>query len=367
MSTPAGQSQTAAVPKEGRGRLLRRWVSELGPLVALAVVFAGFALAERALSDRSVFATSDNIRTMLVNSSVVGICALGMTVVIIAGGIDLSVGTGIALCATVLATGLLKGLPPITAAMLTLLVGMLLGAFNGLLVSLLRVVPFIVTLGTMTIYLGAAKLLATYASNAQTVRPNPETQVPAALLSLLSTRNAALWPTGLTGNAAFDGWYDYVRHPAGIWWGLQLAVCVALLLRYTIFGRYVYALGSNEATARLCGVNVPLNRIAVYAVCGLFVGLAGIYQFSRLSSGNPTSGLGLELKIIAAVVIGGGSLSGGRGSVLGTLAGAAMMSVISSGCTQLELSNDVQDIIIGAVIIAAVSLDQWRQRRGLAG
>lgn len=366
MTTSAVSSRTDSWPAGRRGRLLRRWISELGPLLALVLVFAGFALAESAMSDRSVFTSSDNIRTMLVNSSVVGICALGMTVVIIAGGIDLSVGTGIALCATVLASGLLKGLHPITAVMLTLLVGMLLGAFNGLLVSLLRVVPFIVTLGTMTIYLGAAKLLATYASNAQTVRPDPETQVPPALLALLSTRNAALWPTGLTGNAAFDVWYDYFRHPTGIWWGLQLAIFVAVLLRFTIFGRYVYALGSNEATARLCGVNVPLNRIAVYAVCGLFVGLAGIYQFSRLSSGNPTSGLGLELKVIAAVVIGGGSLSGGRGSVLGTLAGAAMMSVISSGCTQLELSNDVQDIIIGAVIIAAVSLDQWRQRRSLA-
>lgn len=364
MIAPAGLSQTESGPKDGRERLLRRWISELGPLLALVLVFTGFALAESAMSGRSVFTSSDNIRTMLVNSSVVGICALGMTVVIIAGGIDLSVGTGIALCATVLASALLNGMPAVPALLLTLLAGTLLGAVNGLLVSLLRVVPFIVTLGTMTIFLGAAKLLATYASNSQTVRPNPETQVPSALLALLSTRNAALWPTELTGNSAIDGWYDYLRHPSGLWCGLLLALCVAALLRYTIFGRYVYALGSNEATARLCGVNVPLNRIAVYAVCGLFVGLAGIYQFSRLSSGNPTSGLGLELKVIAAVVIGGGSLSGGRGSVLGTLAGAAMMSVISSGCTQLALTNDVQDIIIGAVIIAAVSLDQWRQRRG---
>ncbi len=363
MSGLGNQSSDDAAPAVGLGRSSFRWALSFGPLAALVYVFVGFAIAEQFVSDRSVFLSSENIRTMLVNSSVVGICALGMTVVIIAGGIDLSVGTGIALCATVLASALLRGLPPIPALLLTLAVGALLGAFNGLLVSVLRVVPFIVTLGTMTIYLGAAKLLATYASNSQTVRPDPETQVPAALLSLLSMRNSALWPTKLTGSPIIDIWYDYLRHPAGIWWGLLLALLVAAVLKYTIFGRYVYALGSNEATARLCGVNVPLNRIAVYAVCGLFVGLAGIYQFSRLSSGNPTSGVGLELKVIAAVVIGGGSLSGGRGSVMGTLAGAALMSVISSGCTQLGLSNELQDIIIGLVIIDAVWVDQWRQRR----
>lgn len=359
MSTNLTPSSGSA-PAGGWSQRLRMGLSSLGPLLALLLVFTGFAIAERARTDRAVFTTPDNIRTMLVNSSVVGIAALGMTVVIIAGGIDLSVGTGIALCATVLAAALLKNVSPVNALVLTLLVGTLLGAINGVLVSVLRVVPFIVTLGTMTIFLGAAKLLATLASNAQTVRPDPTTQVPAWLLSLLSTRNAALWPPLPAG-----GVLDYFRHPVGIWIGLVLALLVAALLRYTIFGRYIYALGSNEATARLCGVNVPLNRIAIYAVGGLFLGIAGIYQFSRLSSGNPTSGMGLELRVIAAVVIGGGSLSGGRGSVLGTLAGAAMMSVISSGCTQLELSNDVQDIIIGAVIIAAVSLDQWRQRRTL--
>ena len=142
-----------------------------------------------------------------------------------------------------------------------------------------------------------------------------------------------------------------------------VAVLMAAMLKYTIFGRYIFAVGSNEATARLCGINIRLVKIGVYTLAGLFVGAAGILQFTRLTSGDPTGGVGLELKIIAAVVIGGGSLSGGRGSILGTIAGAAIMVVIASGCNILGISNSIQDIVIGAIIIAAVTLDQFRQRR----
>ncbi len=130
-----------------------------------------------------------------------------------------------------------------------------------------------------------------------------------------------------------------------------------------MFGRHLFAVGSNEATARLCGINVPLTRIAVYTIAGFFVGMAGLYQFSRLTIGDPTSGTGKELPIIAAVVIGGGSLSGGRGSILGTLTGALIMQVISSGCTALRQPDPIQQIIVGAIIIAAVTVDQFRQRR----
>jgi ribose/xylose/arabinose/galactoside ABC-type transport system permease subunit len=140
-------------------------------------------------------------------------------------------------------------------------------------------------------------------------------------------------------------------------------VVLAGVLRYSVFSRHVFAIGSNEATARLCGINVPRTKVLVYFLAGLFVGVAGVYQFARLSSGNPTSGIGIELKMIAAVVIGGGSLSGGRGTVLGTLTGAAIMQTIASGCTQLGITNPWQDIIQGVIIVAAVSVDQIRQRR----
>ena len=144
---------------------------------------------------------------------------------------------------------------------------------------------------------------------------------------------------------------------------LAMALVLSLVLRYTMFGRHVFALGSNEQTARLCGLNVPALKVAVYTLSGLFIGLAGVYQFAKLKVGNPTSGLGLELKVIAAVVIGGASLSGGRGTVLGTLTGALLMQTIASGCTQLGLSNPVQDIILGVIIVAAVTVDQFRQSR----
>jgi ribose transport system permease protein len=149
----------------------------------------------------------------------------------------------------------------------------------------------------------------------------------------------------------------------GVWLALFLAVIVACVLRYTVFGRQVFAIGSNEATARLCGLNVPLVKISVYTIAGLLIGIASICFFVRLNSGNPTSGTGLELKFIAAVVIGGGSLNGGRGTVLGTLAGTAIMGVIASGCTLLDIGNPVQDIILGAIIIAAVTVDQLRRSR----
>ena len=221
-------------------------------------------------------------------------------------------------------------------------------ALQRSLISYLRVVPFIITLGTMTVFLGVAKIVA----QETTVRP-PLAAVPdwlPAMVKPVPSRELARVPAA-------------AELRLGVWLAILLAILLACLLHFSVFGRHVFALGSNEATARLCGINVPLTRIAVYTLAGAFVGIAGVYQFSRLSSGNPTSGIGLELKIIAAVVIGGGSLSGGRGSVVGTLTGAAIMLVIASGCTALGLRNPVQDMIIGAIIIAAVTLDQFRQGR----
>lgn len=352
--------------------MLGRVLVALGPLLALALVVFLFAGLEPVVTGRKVFLTADNLRLIAANSSVIGLCALGMTVVIIAGGIDLSVGSGVALCATVLACGLKQNWDPTLSIAAALFAGCALGAINGSLVSLLHVVPFIITLGTMTAYLGAGKMLAELVDDGQTVRPrvypaeHPEfaqNQVPIWLQQFTSVREKALWPARDAVPEALRPVIDWVRFPSGLWLGLLLAALVAFLLRYTVFGRYVFALGSNEATARLCGINVPVVRIAVYTLGGLFVGVAGVYQFSRLSSGNPTSGVGLELNVIAAVVIGGGSLSGGRGSVLGTLAGAALMAVIKSGCTQLGVPNSLQDVIVGVIIIAAVTVDQLRQRR----
>jgi ribose transport system permease protein len=324
------------------GLTLRLLGSTLGPLLALFVVFALFATIDYATSGELRFVSARNLRIMSIKTTMVAVAALGMTAIIIAGGIDLSAGTALALSATVLALLLRDGYSATAAVSGGIAVGLACGLLNGVLITALRLVPFIVTLGTMTIYLGIAKLI----SNETTVRPLPE-QIPAWIPALLEANPKPEW----------------LFFPIGVWAAMLLAVLLSLVLRYTVFGRYVFAIGSNESTARLCGVNVPSVKIAIYTLAGLFVGMAGIYQFSRLSNGNPTSGSGLELKIIAAVVVGGASLSGGRGTVLGTVAGATMMGVIDSGCVQLGLPNPVQDIIVGVVIIAAAALDQVRQRR----
>jgi ribose transport system permease protein len=316
--------------------------SHFGPLLALFLVFFFFAVADAIQHDGGRFLSLRNLQTMLISSAPVVVAALGMTVIIISGGIDLSAGTAVALCATVLAWVLKQGGPIELALVCSVLTGCMAGIVNGAMISALRVAPFIVTLGTMTAYLGIAKLVA----DETTVRP-PLESVPE-------------WINALAMPSPEPAW---LLVAAGVWIMLAMALILSLVLRYTVFGRYVFALGSNEQTARLCGLNVPAIKLAVYTLGGLFIGLAGVYQFAKLKVGNPTSGVGLELRVIAAVVIGGASLSGGRGTVLGTLTGALLMQTIASGCTQLGVSNPVQDIILGIIIVAAVTIDQIRQRR----
>jgi ribose transport system permease protein len=149
----------------------------------------------------------------------------------------------------------------------------------------------------------------------------------------------------------------------GVWIMIVLAVVMAIILRYSVFGRHVFAIGSNEATARLCGIRITQTKILVYTLAGLFCGLGGIMEFSRLTVGDPTVAVGLELDIIAAVVIGGGSLSGGAGSILGSMIGVFIMSFLRNGCTMMGWPNYIQEIIIGSIIVIAVALDQIRHRR----
>ena len=334
----------------------------LGPLLGLVVVSLIFGAIEyQVATDEGrdpQFFTSQSVQVVLNHASLIGVAALGMTLIIIAGGIDLSAGTAIALTATVIAWIYREGFDGMadwrdTSPMLAtlalsalavgggVLTGCLCGFVNGGLISLLRLVPFIVTLGTMTAFQGIGRTI----SGETPVRAYGK--VPDAIASLQKPYPDPEW----------------MLVSPGVWIMLILAAIVALALRYTVFGRHVFAIGSNESTARLCGINVVRTRILVYTLAGLFVGVAGLYQFTVLGGeGDPVSGLGLELKVIAAVVIGGGSLNGGRGSILGTLSGACIIPVIQHGCVLIGVPDHYQDILIGLIIIAAVTIDQLRIR-----
>lgn len=323
--------------------LLSVWTL-LRPLLALVVVVLGFGIADQVWG-QGHFLEIRNLRVVLVLTAPVAIAALGMTLIIITGGIDLSAGTASILCATVLAVSINQDWGIGVAVVLALLTGACCGLTNGLLISLLKIPPFIVTLGTMTIYLGLAKQLA----NSSTVFVNRE-KLPN-------------WLTHLSSTMPPDWWMGLPSIAMGVWLALGIAVLVSLVLRYATLGRHIFAIGSNESTARLCGVHVPRTKMIVYGLAGLLIGVAGIYSFSFVKMANPTDGIGKELKFIAAVVIGGASLSGGRGTVLGTLTGALIMGVIASGCDQLGIKNPTQDIMIGAIVIAAVAIDSIKRNR----
>jgi ribose transport system permease protein len=257
-----------------------------------------------------------------------------MTFVILLGGIDLSIGSGVALAGVVLARALQAGLGPVAAASVSVLAAAATGVVNGTLTARVKITPFIVTLGSMSILRGIAKGLA----HEQKIDADP--------------RGLDALMTGGSGATL----------PAGVWLAVALAVLAAVALHYTVFGRHVVAIGSNAQTARLCGVPVERVVIAVYALCGALTGIAGVLEFSTLTVGDPTDSLGLELEAIAAVVIGGGSLAGGQGSIAGAMIGALLMTVIKTGCTHVGLPNWVQEILTGAIIVVAVGIDRLRQR-----
>jgi ribose/xylose/arabinose/galactoside ABC-type transport system permease subunit len=311
--------------------VLRRFsdAGVVGGLVVVALLF-GFLIGPQ-------FFSPANLELMARQTAIVCVAALGMTMVIVAGGIDLSVGSVIAL-ATVVSAQLLRDQSwPVVAAAGAVVAGAVCGLMNGVLITGLRVVPFIITLGTMLLVRGAAKGLA------------DERRIEAPIT----------WLNGLLRTAR-DG--SGLIVPWGIWIVVVLAIVVAVTLQYTRFGRHLFAVGSNERTARLCGVRVERTKIAVYTLAGAFAGLAGVMEFSRLSVGDPTVAIGAELNVIAAVIIGGGSLSGGKGTVVGTLAGAGIMTVIQIGCSQQGLPNWVQEIVTGTIIVFAVALDHFRSK-----
>jgi ribose/xylose/arabinose/galactoside ABC-type transport system permease subunit len=349
-SSETGRRRAKAL--ELRGTLSWVW-TVFGPFLGLVLITLFFGVLNRRAG---TFLTIDNWRTIAVQTVIVATAALGMTIIMIAGGIDLSAGSTVALVTVCVALFVKKVDPALpdsvrelklalpAALAVGIAIGGVCGAINGSLIAGLRVVPFIVTLGSYTVYRG----LATWMASSTTV------YVPGD--------SKAWWLSRVLKTEPEPAW---LLVAPGVWVLLILSALVALTLRYSLLGRYVYAIGSNEATARLCGINVPFVKVIVYTLGGLAMGLAGVFQFAYLGAiGDPTSAGGLELQVIAAVVIGGGSLSGGEGTVLGTLIGCLIMSVLKNGCVHADIPNSSQDIIIGIIIVAAVTLDRLRRREG---
>jgi ribose transport system permease protein len=305
-----------------------------GLALALALIFAFFRWQV------PTFAEPQNLEILARQATIVALAALGMTFVIISGAIDLSVGSAVALVSVVVAWFLRADYDPMGALAMGLLAGALTGALNGALITKLRVTPFIVTLGTLLIFRGVAKWIG-------------EEKKIDAPITWLNDLLRVLGPD--------EKWKVF---PEGVWTTILLAIFMALILQKSRFGRHVLAVGGNEQAARYAGISVGKVRFVVFVVMGLFVGLGGIMQFARLAQGDPTVAVGLELDVIAAVVIGGASLSGGQGRIAGTIFGVLIMAVIRAGCSQMGLSNFVQEIVTGGIIVAAVALDRLRARGG---
>lgn len=303
-------------------------IQRLLPFFTLIVLFVALAVAS------PHFLTATNLSSVIRQTAVINIMALGMTMIIVAGGIDLSVGSILALSGLLGCMALERGQPIVVGILVGVLAGLACGFLNGTMTTRLNINPFIVTLGTLGIYRGTTLIIS----------------------SGLPVHN-------LPKDFSYLGEGSLVGVPFVLWVLLICGVLVHILLEHTRTGRYAFAIGSNPDAAFYAGIPVAFHTTVVYAAGGLLTGLAGMIECSRLMTGQPTAGQGYELQAIAAVVIGGGSLRGGEGSVVGTLIGAFIMGLLANGSDLLGISPYLQQAIIGAVIIAAVFLDEIRKRR----
>ena len=302
---------------------------------AWILIYLSFAVAKP-----GVFLSLSNVEQLVRQSLVIGLGALGITYIIVAGGIDLSAGSVVAL-ATVTGAMTLDQTGSVGAAIgACLLTGLVCGLLNGVLITRLGAGPFIVTLVSMLALRGVAKGI----SGEKPVYPE-----------------APQWIGQFTGALTADNRWMII--PPGGWIWVVCTAAFAWALRYTTFGRNVVAIGSNETAARVCGVQVNRVKVATYALGGAMFGLAGLMLLSRTRTGDMSSAMGAELSMIAAAVIGGASLSGGQGNLVGASVGALVMATINMGCNTVGLSNWVQEILTGVIILVAVAVDRLRARQ----
>ena len=324
--------ETAPDPGADRQRLKRFLLRDAGVFLALIVIVLVFSFTA------PYFATSNNALKIFVQIAINTVLAAGMTFVILTAGIDLSVGSVLALCTVVGALIMTSGMSPVLSIPLAILgciaVGGLCGFINGKVSTYWKVPSFIVTLGMLNIAAGAARVL----SDNSTI-----TGLPQGFVNF--------------GNLIIGGFLPSI---------FLIAVAVIALgwfiLRFTVFGRMIYAVGANDEAVRLSGHNPDAYKIAAFTISGAAAGIAAIVYLLRLNIGSPIAGIGYELNAIAAVIIGGTSLFGGKGSIIGTLAGACILQVLATGLQLLGVGDNYKPIIIGAVIILAVIVDTYRDK-----
>ncbi|MCM3723645.1 ribose ABC transporter permease [Solibacillus isronensis] len=300
-------------------------LGKLGPLLGLFLIVIVITILNPS------FMTTDNVLNILRQVSISALIAFGMTFVILTGGIDLSVGSTLALTGAVAATMLASGIDPVLTILAALLLGAVLGAVNGVIIAKGKVAPFIATLATMTIYRG---------------------------LTLVYTDGR---PVSDLGNEI-----TFQMLGKGYFFGIPVPVCTMILafialyviMHKTTFGRRVYAVGGNEAASKLSGINVDRVKIAVYSLTGMLAALSALILTSRLNSAQPTAGTSYELDAIAAVVLGGTSLTGGKGWIFGTLVGALIIGVLNNGLNLIGVSSFFQQVVKGIVILIAVLIDR---------
>jgi ribose transport system permease protein len=303
-------------------------IQRLLPFITLIILIVALAIAS------PHFLTNTNLSSVVRQTAVINIMALGMTLIIVSGGIDLSVGAILAMGGLLGTMAMAKGYSIPVGVLVGIVTGCFWGFVNGLLTTRLRINPFIVTLGTLGIVRGLTLII----SNGLPVHEIPQ-------------------------QFSFLGEGTVLGVPFVLWVLLACAVAMHVIMEHTRLGRYAFAIGSNPDAAFYAGIPVSFVVTSVYAIGGMLTGLAGMIEASRLMTGQPTAGQGYELQAIAAVVIGGGSLRGGEGSVIGTLVGAFIMGLLSNGSDLLGISPYLQQAIIGAVIILAVSVDELRKRK----
>ena len=329
--TTAGETLDQPTGVAGVGTALKDRLQQFLAFASLIAIFVFFSIAS------SSFLNYNNVTAILFSTVVIGLLALGTTFVIITGGIDLSIGTGMALCAVISGVLITKsGLPVLVGVVGAVLCGGLIGFINGFNVSRLGIPPFIATLAMMLVAQGLALVISDSTPIYFTDSPS-YTKISTGHLFGVNFPNAVLV--------------------------LAVAVAIsAVLLNKTVLGRYTYSIGSNEEATALSGINTRRWKLAIYTLAGLFTGLAGVMLSARLASAQPGTGMGYELQAIAAVVIGGTSLSGGKGSIVGTIIGALIISVLNNGLQIMSIPQEWQNVILGIVILIAVYADMARKR-----